>query len=97
MVAAQVEARDGAITAARVAVGACSPVARRLPDLEADLVGRPLEGDLAPLVTADHLAPLTPIDDVRATAAYRLRAARTLVGRAVAEAALAAGAAGRPA
>ena len=87
MVAAQIEASDGAITAARVAVGACSPVALRLPGLEADLVGRRVDGDLASLVTADHLAPLTPIDDVRATAAYRLRAAHTLVGRAVVDAA----------
>jgi CO/xanthine dehydrogenase FAD-binding subunit len=30
-----------------------------------------------------HLAPLTPIDDVRATAAYRLDAASALVGRAL--------------
>lgn len=87
MVAAQIEARDGAIAAARVAVGACSPVARRLPGLEADLVGRRLDEDLASVVTAEHLAPLTPIDDVRATAAYRLRAARTLVGRALTDAA----------
>lgn len=87
MVAAQIEARAGAITAARVAVGACSPVARRLPELEADLIGRSVGADLASVVTAAHLAPLTPIDDVRATAVYRLGAARTLVGRAVVEAA----------
>jgi CO/xanthine dehydrogenase FAD-binding subunit len=87
MVAAQIEARDGAIAAARVAVGACSPVAQRLPGLEAALVGRSVGEDLATLVTAEHLAPLTPIDDVRATAEYRLGAARTLVGRAVVEAA----------
>ena len=87
MVAAQIEARAGAIAAARVAVGACSPVARRLPELEADLIGRSVGADLASVVTPAHLAPLTPIDDVRATAVYRLGAARTLVGRAVVEAA----------
>lgn len=87
MVAAQIEARGGEIAAARVAVGACSPVARRLRDLEADLVGRSIDEDLAATVTDAHLAELTPIDDVRATAAYRLRAARTIVGRALTEAA----------
>lgn len=87
MVAAQVESRDGVISAARVAVGACSPVAARLPALEAALVGRRLDEDLASLVAEAHLASLAPIDDVRATADYRRRAARTLIGRAVVEAA----------
>ena len=82
MVAAVAElAEDGRIAWARVAVGACSPVAQRLPALEAALAGaRP---DPA-LVRAEHLAPLTPIDDVRATASYRREAALELVRRAIA-------------
>lgn len=88
MVAAQVESTDGIITAARVAVGSCSPVAQRLRALEADLVGVPVVDDLSRMVTPAHLEPLSPIDDVRATGAYRLRAARTLVGRALTEAAV---------
>jgi CO/xanthine dehydrogenase FAD-binding subunit len=68
---------------ARVAVGACAPVAGRLRTLEADLEGRPLEG-IGAAATAEHLATLTPIDDVRATAAYRLDAALTLVRRTLA-------------
>jgi CO/xanthine dehydrogenase FAD-binding subunit len=71
----------GRIARARIAVGACSPVAQRLPALEAALAGR--RPDPA-LVQAAHLAPLTPIDDVRATAAYRRAAALELVRRAVA-------------
>jgi CO/xanthine dehydrogenase FAD-binding subunit len=66
----------------RIAVGACSPVALRLRALEDQLRGRSVEG-LADIVTTDHLAGLTPIDDVRATAAYRLHAATTLVRRAL--------------
>lgn len=66
------------ITAVRIAVGACSAVAQRLTALEAALVGQPL-GQAAGLVTAGHLAGLAPIDDVRATAAYRLAAAESLV------------------
>jgi N-methylhydantoinase B len=69
---------EGRIAAARIAVGACSPVARRLPALEAALAGQPLAA--APdLVRAEHLAPLAPIDDVRATGAFRQAAAREVV------------------
>lgn len=75
---------DGRIAAARIAVGACSAVAQRLGALEAALIGVPL-AEAAGLVAAEHLAPLTPIDDVRASAAYRLAAAGTLVRDALAE------------
>ena len=82
MVAVTVDfADDGRITAARVAVGACGPVARRLNALEAAVVGE-YPHEVAHLITPDHLAPLSPIDDVRGTAAYRLDAVKTLIGRA---------------
>jgi CO/xanthine dehydrogenase FAD-binding subunit len=79
-------AEDGRVRTARVAVGACSPVARRLPSLEASLVGRPAAevSALAGGEVRNYLAALEPIDDVRATAAYRLDAAAVLVGRALA-------------
>lgn len=75
----------GRITSARIAVGACSEVAQRLPGLEAQLLGAPLEPGIGRLVRADHLASLRPIDDVRGSAAYRLEAAEILVRRAVEE------------
>lgn len=82
MVAAVVAfAPDGRIVRARVAVGACSPRAERLPGLEAALVGQ--WPDPA-LVRTEHLAPLAPIDDVRARGDYRRRAALELTRRAVA-------------
>jgi CO/xanthine dehydrogenase FAD-binding subunit len=71
-------APDGRITAARIAIGACSATARRLPALEAELIGT--SGDFTTRLE-DHL---TPIDDIRGSAAYRLHAAETLVRRAVA-------------
>ena len=74
---------DGRIESARVAVGACSAVAQRLPTLEGELRGRAAAPGLAALVRTEHLARLSPIDDVRAPAAYRLEAARVLVGRAL--------------
>lgn len=86
MVAATIEiGADGMVEAARVAVGACSPVARRLPTLEAALKGRPADGALGAATAAEHLEPLDPIDDVRGSAAYRRDAALTLVRRALNE------------
>jgi CO/xanthine dehydrogenase FAD-binding subunit len=81
MAAATLEVDAGRVRTARIAVGSCSPVARRLPLAEAALAGRPCDADLSGLVRAEHLAALSPIDDVRASGAYRLDAALTLVQR----------------
>jgi CO/xanthine dehydrogenase FAD-binding subunit len=81
MAAATLEVDAGRIAAARVAVGACSAVAQRLPILEAALQGAPLDRRLANAVDAAHLAPLSPIDDVRGSAAYRRDAVVTLLRR----------------
>lgn len=84
MVAAMIETgAGGTIATVRIAVGACSPVARRLPLLEAALAGRRLERGIGATVRPDHLAALAPIDDVRGTAAYRQEAACELVARAL--------------
>jgi CO/xanthine dehydrogenase FAD-binding subunit len=82
---------DDAIVAAGAAVGSCAAVARRLPGLEARLVGTSVRGNLAALVEADDLAPLAPIDDLRGSAVYRLGATRTLLVRALRDIAAAAG------
>jgi len=85
MVAALVDADDAGVVAhAAVAVGACSAVARRLPALEARLVGMPLAAVADTTITATDLSPITPIDDIRATAAYRREAVVELVRRALA-------------
>jgi CO/xanthine dehydrogenase FAD-binding subunit len=75
----------GRIASAGIAVGACSPVAKRLPALELALIGQRPAAGLATLVTPEHLAPLSPIDDVRGTADYRLDATLTLLRRTIAE------------
>jgi len=83
MVAAVAEfAPDGTVARARVAVGAASAAARRLPSLEQRLLGRRPDPSL---VAAGDLDVLSPIDDVRAPAAYRYDAALTLVRRALAD------------
>jgi len=86
MVAAVVVRDSGdRITSARIAVGACSPVARRLPALEAALEGQALRPGIAELVIEAHLGQLAPIDDVRGSAGYREHAALVLVRRALEE------------
>ena len=86
MVAAALEIdAAGRIARAAVAVGACSPVARRLSALEQALLGRPCDAALADSVTEEHMAPLAPLDDARGSATYRLDAARTLTARTLAE------------
>lgn len=85
MVAVVVDAETGF---AGAAVGSCATVAQRLPSLEAKLrdaiAGKALcNVDLAGLVDAGDLAPLSPLDDLRASAAYRRDATLTLLRRAL--------------
>ena len=74
---------DGKITKAALAIGAAAPVAQRLRQLESDLVG--IAPGIAPsaMIRPHHLERLAPIDDVRATAAYRLEAAMVIAGEAL--------------
>lgn len=75
----------GCIAEAAIAVGSCSAVAQRLTGLERALAGHPLTA-IAPIV-GDCVLELSPIDDVRGTASYRLDAAREIVLRALTSAA----------
>lgn len=84
-VAVTIEHEDGVVRAARIAVGACSPVAVRIPRLEAVLVGQAFDSRLAGHVAPEQFSLLSPIDDVRASAEYRRHAAPTLVRRALAD------------
>jgi CO/xanthine dehydrogenase FAD-binding subunit len=81
MVAATVEVDSGRVSAARVAVGAASVVAQRLPLLEAALIGKACDASLGEQVKTEHLSLLAPIDDVRASREYRLDAGLTLLRR----------------
>lgn len=82
MLAVVIEPEDGHVASARLALGACSPVAQRLPALEAALRGRALDGALGEALEDAHLeGSLAPIDDIRASADYRRAAAATLIRR----------------
>ena len=84
MVAARVVVQGGIVTGAALAVGSASPVARRLPGVEAALIGVPVGQAAAAIDAGAVAAALSPIDDIRATAAYRSQAVVTLLRRAVA-------------
>lgn len=83
MVAAQLRVDNGRIRDPRIAVGACSVVARRLTELERALDGAAVDTDLAAVITSARLSELAPIDDIRSSATYRRGAAATLVRRSV--------------
>jgi len=88
MVAAIIEAgEDKRVRQARIAVGACSPVARRLTALETALVGAPARPGLGTMVEDRLVEGLEPIDDLRATADYRGDVVLTLLRRAIDDAA----------
>lgn len=84
MVAALLATVDGAIVDARIAVGSASATAQRLHNLERRLIGLPACEIVGDIVTAADFATLSPIDDLRAAASYRLEAAAELVRRALA-------------
>ena len=85
MVAVRLAVEEGRIAGAAVSIGSCAPVAVRHNGLESRLVGSRLDGvgalaaEAMPMI-ADALAP---IDDVRATAGYRRRAAAELAWRTI--------------
>jgi CO/xanthine dehydrogenase FAD-binding subunit len=83
MVAALLDVADGAVRDARVAVGACSAAAMRLPAVERRLVGAPAHAGLSERVKGEDIAALAPIDDLRATGLYRRDAALSLIRRAI--------------
>jgi CO/xanthine dehydrogenase FAD-binding subunit len=83
---------DGKLKRCALAVGACSAAARRLPGLESQLVGLPAtqaSARAARWLADDRLgwlSPLSPIDDVRGSARYRIEAVAELIPRALAAA-----------
>jgi len=83
MTAARIVVDDGVVTEARLSVGACSPVATRLSEAEAALIGAPL--DPSRITDAMVADALSPIDDVRADAGYRMSSAAELLRRTITE------------
>ena len=86
MVALVIEPHGDRVGSARIAVGACTAVPKRLAALEESLIGARLDGGLGDRVEPRHLSEvLDPIDDMRGSAEYRGDAALTLVRRGLTE------------
>lgn len=84
MVAVRLEITQGRISQAALAVGSCGPVATRLAAVEQQLIGAPPEA-VRDITDADVAASLSPIDDVRADAGYRLSSAAEVLRRTAAQ------------
>lgn len=85
MVAVRLNVENSVIQSASIAVGACSPVAKRAFDLEAALIGAEI-GEAQGVLSQDNLASIiSPISDIRATATYRAEAVLELIRRGVLE------------
>lgn len=84
IVSLSVAIADGTVADARIAVGSVEPVARRWPELEAALAGRPLDAEAASRAAAGCAHVFQGRDGVEASGAYRVRVLPALVRRAVA-------------
>ena len=76
--------KNNVIDSASLSMGSCSVVAIRLHKLEQALIGQTLSPELCNTVQPQHFKELSPIDDVRSSAMYRLDAAAELVKRTLA-------------
>ena len=80
MVAVRMEFRRETISDIAISVGSCSAVACRLRQIESDLRGQNTTSNFDNIVTEQSLKQiLSPIDDIRADAPYRIKAARQLI------------------
>jgi len=66
-----------------ISVGACSPVAQRIKVLEQRLLRERSIGITTQPITSKDLSVLTPIDDIRCSAAYRFELVPVLIERAL--------------
>ncbi len=79
MVAVRLTFRAGTIDDAAIAVGACGPVAVRLPGVEAALRGMDMGQAVGAVRDDDICADLAPISDMRSSDNYRSQSACALV------------------
>lgn len=81
-----VDPASGTITDARIAMGAVAPVPMRAREAEALLVGAPATDETFDRAAASCRAECRPIDDLRASAAYRRHIVELLARRVLREA-----------
>ncbi|HSR33419.1 MAG TPA: xanthine dehydrogenase family protein subunit M [Anaerolineae bacterium] len=86
-VAVQLEMEGATCKDARIVLGAMAPTPLRCTKAEGMIKGKSLDEGLVAKCAAEAVDESSPIDDQRATAWYRKRAANVLVARALAQAA----------
>jgi xanthine dehydrogenase small subunit len=76
-----VAVEDGRVATVRLAFGGMAGVPKRAPAAEAALAGRPWTRETVEAAMAALEGDFTPLTDMRASAAYRMRAAQNLLLR----------------
>lgn len=77
--AAAADVRDGRINDVRIAYGSVAPTVVRAHHVESALRGQPIAPALIDEATRLVLQDISPIDDIRSTAAYRRKVAQNLL------------------
>lgn len=79
---------DGKIAEARIGFGGMAATPKRAIKTEAAIIGQAINDPLSDEILDQIEADFTPIDDVRASAAYRLNVAKALLARSIEKAPL---------
>ncbi len=80
-----IRVEEGTVSRARIAFGGMAATPRRARAVEAALEGRPWSAETVEDAMARFPEDFRPIDDMRASAGYRLRAAQNMLARLFAE------------
>lgn len=85
-IAVTLSVAGGKCTKARIALGAVGPMVIRAKKAEAMLEGKELTAAIIATATAQAVEECSPIDDIRATAEYRLHTVQALTQRLISQA-----------
>ena len=85
MMASRVSLHDGSVSSIALSFGSVTPVVRRARKLERALVGMRAGSGLTTAIEKELESEISPIDDIRSTAVYRMRVARNLLDRMLSE------------
>lgn len=85
MVAAALHVQDGAIVEARIGLGAVAARPVRAHATERAILGKPPGTETAEAARAALASEITPIDDIRSSARYRMRVTQNIVARMIVE------------
>jgi len=80
-----IRVENGIVTSARIAFGGMAGIPKRAAHVESALLGQPWEAGTIRMAQAGFDRDFTPMSDMRASALYRLEAARAMLERCFAE------------